>query len=89
MTRFDLFRLINQYHFGDLDPGDSYTVDMWVTSLGDDVTAVVRSYTFYDSTYPIEPTMVTAVTVTEHTVHFGWINPVYFEVIVNHYVSQC
>ena len=77
---FIICRLINQYHFGDLDPGDYYTVEMWVTSLGDDVTALVRSYTFYDHTYPIEPTISTAVTVAEHTMHFGWTNPVYFEV---------
>ncbi|XP_075258482.1 uncharacterized protein LOC142350517 [Convolutriloba macropyga] len=78
---FHDFGLINQYHFGDLDPGDYYTVEMWVTSLGDDVTALVRSYTFYDHTYPIEPTISTAVTVAEHTMHFGWTNPVYFEKI--------
>ena len=73
-------RLVGLYHFGDLDPGDYYQIQMWVTSLRVDVTAVVRSYNFYAATYPIEPTIVTAVTITEHTMNFGWTNPVYFEV---------
>ena len=53
---------------------------MWVKSKGDEATAVVRNYIFYDSTHPIEPTIVTSILVTEHTVAFGWTNPVYFEV---------
>ncbi|XP_075258494.1 uncharacterized protein LOC142350529 [Convolutriloba macropyga] len=76
---FFSFALSNVYHFGDLDPGDLYTISMKVTSLGDVNTAVNRSYTFYDSTYPIEPTIFTTVTVTEHTMHFGWTNPVHFQ----------
>ena len=72
--------LINMYQFVDLDPGDLYTIEMVVLSLGDDVTRVERRYTFYDSTHPLQPTIVTNVTVTEHAVHFGWTNPVYFQV---------
>ena len=55
--------------------GRRYTNDR-----GDPPVAVVRNYLFQESTYPVEPTIVTAVTVTEHTIHFGWTNPVYFEV---------
>ncbi|XP_075265081.1 uncharacterized protein LOC142357319, partial [Convolutriloba macropyga] len=68
----------NKYQFGDLFPGDLYTVEMWSVSKGDENSAVVRNYTFSDSTYPLEPTIVSEVTVTEHTIHFGWTNPVYF-----------
>ncbi|XP_075250733.1 uncharacterized protein LOC142342939 [Convolutriloba macropyga] len=54
--------------------GRRYTNDR-----GDPPVAVVRNYTFQESTYPVEPTIVTAVTVTEHTMHFGWTNPEYFQ----------
>ncbi|XP_075258408.1 uncharacterized protein LOC142350446 [Convolutriloba macropyga] len=74
------FEQLNQFHFGNLEPGDRFTMNMWVTSKGDEDTAVVRNYTFYDSTYPTEPTIVTSITVTEHTIHFGWTNPLYFQV---------
>ena len=72
------FSRFNKYQFGDLFPGDLYTIEMWAVSKGDENSAVVRNYTFSDSTYPLEPTIVTEVTVTEHTIHFGWTNPVYF-----------
>ncbi|XP_075250736.1 uncharacterized protein LOC142342943 [Convolutriloba macropyga] len=83
------FAIANSFRFSDLDPGDLYTIEMSVISLGrrytndrgDPPVAVVRNYLFQESTYPVEPTIVTAVTVTEHTIHFGWTNPVYFEKI--------
>ena len=78
------FSRFNKYQFGDLFPGDRYTINMWAVSKGDEKTAVVRNYTFYDSTYPLEPTIATEVTVTEHTVHFGWTNPVYFSASYSH-----
>ena len=68
------------YQFVDLDPGDLYTIEMVVLSLGDDVTRVERRYTFYDSTHPLQPTIVTNVTVTEHAVHFGWTNEIFYQV---------
>ncbi|XP_075264193.1 uncharacterized protein LOC142356110 [Convolutriloba macropyga] len=83
------FATINSFRFSDLDPGDLYTIEMSVISLGrrytsnrgDPPVAVVRNYTFHESTYPVEPTIVTDITVTEHTIHFGWTNPAYFEKI--------
>ena len=88
MTLHFSFRTINSFRFSDLDPGDLYTIEMSVISLGrrytsnrgDPPVAVVRNYTFHESTYPVEPTIVTDITVTEHTIHFGWTNPAYFEV---------
>ena len=58
--------------------GRRYTNDR-----GDPPVAVVRNYTFQESTYPVEPTIVTAVTVTEHTMHFGWTNPEYFQASIH------
>ncbi|XP_075239393.1 uncharacterized protein LOC142334949 [Convolutriloba macropyga] len=69
---------INKFQFGELFPGDLYTINMWAVSKGDENTAVIRNYTFYDSTYPLQPTIVTEITVTEHTIHFRLSNPVYF-----------
>ena len=68
------------FQFGDLDPGDRYTIELTVTSLGNEDTASVRNYTFIEMTYPVEPTIVTEINVTERTIGFGYTNPLYFEV---------
>ncbi|XP_075255812.1 uncharacterized protein LOC142348373 isoform X2 [Convolutriloba macropyga] len=80
------FALINSYRFPDLDPGDLYTIEMTAISLGGrqsgeggGAVAVIRNYTFTESTFPIQPTIATTITVTQHTIHFGWTNPVFFQ----------
>ena len=85
---FITFRLIYSFQFGDLDPGNRYTIQLNATSLGDDETASVRSYTFVEVTNPVEPTIVTEIYVTEHTLGFGYTNPLYFQVRVRVVLSS-
>ena len=59
--------------FGDLDPGDLYTIEMSVESEG--ANPVYRNYTFADSTFPVPPVISAIGNVTSNSIDFIWDQP--------------
>ena len=59
--------------FGDLDPGDLYTVEMSVESEGEN--PVHRRYNFTDSTYPVPPAVSSTENVTSNSIDIAWDKP--------------
>ena len=69
-----VLRLINNFLFGDLDPGDLYTMEMLVESAGK--SPVFRNYTFLDSTFPLPPVVAPVGDVTvDNTLYISWTPP--------------
>ena len=61
-----------------LDPGDSYSIDVTVMSEGR--RPMYRHYSYSESTYPIEPTVEGPDNVSEHNMSIAWSVPKYFKV---------
>ena len=67
-------RLINQFLFGDLDPGDLYTLEVSAASEG--TNPVYRNYTLFDSTFPLPPVIAPVGEVTKNnTLYISWTPP--------------